>query len=119
MRRGLPKQLKNGACIEDVSYHGDERFRRYLWKLPVGTPSYLYGGGIRKKDIMGSIYSKSKLVVGNWHEAVAGIAFGGLVPLAAVDLVDAVRFTATGDTDFSSQERLDFFMNFSMLIWEV
>ena len=42
------------------------------------------------------VLNRTGTEVGTWHEAVTGIAFGGMVPLATLPLVQAVRFTAGG-----------------------
>jgi hypothetical protein len=46
--------------------------------------------------------------VGNWPHAVAGIAFGGFVPMAHDTLVNAVQFTVLGsfDTEEEIQEKI-------------
>ncbi|PMD39560.1 hypothetical protein L207DRAFT_583428 [Hyaloscypha variabilis F] len=75
---------------------------KYLARLPTLAVPYLYDFGnvngeqVSTEDNAGCIYKKFKndnsppQLVGSWTKAVARIAFGGLVPMAAKPLIDAL-----------------------------
>ncbi|KAH9214573.1 hypothetical protein DL95DRAFT_503071 [Leptodontidium sp. 2 PMI_412] len=115
----LCDRLQNGDCIKDISYLGEESSVLNLRRMPSGTRPYYYRGYYQNENMKGEIRGKHERTVGHWHEAVAGIAFGGLVPIAAVDLVRAVHFTAAGGTKFDVVERSDFLTNMTRLMWEI
>ena len=111
----LCNALKLGSSIQDAVHH-DERWRSYCDRLPSAVPTYYYRQKHDEANEFGNIYMKEHRVVGCWHKAVAGIAFGGLVPFAAADLVAAVRFTAEGGRDTN----IDNFLKYmSQLVLEV
>jgi hypothetical protein len=69
--------------------------REYLDELPSAYPNNYFAGTERKDENgnNGEIRDVCKRQVSTWAQSVAGIAFGGLVPMAGVSLIQAVRFT--------------------------
>jgi hypothetical protein len=114
-------QIKSGKSIADRKNPGSRwtEAMNYLHRLPSSTSNNFYSG-IWPEDDFGQIYGFSpqkggdgqdkKRLVGSWWEAVTGIAFGGLVPMATKPLIEAVRFTieggSTGENGFAGLETL-------------
>ena len=88
----------------------------YLDRLPGSNNNYYhnrYADGKRNHIYMTSTAPRSfpgggevsYVSVGKWTDAVARIAFGGLVPMATKPLVDAVRFTVDGTVESDEDVR--------------
>jgi hypothetical protein len=70
---------------------------------------YLYDSDNVNRE-QGHIYksdSKGPQYVGSWARAVAGIAFGGLVPMVTKPLIDAVKFTVGGGIEQADLDTLE------------
>ncbi|KAF7167270.1 hypothetical protein CNMCM5623_000632 [Aspergillus felis] len=93
-------KIKSGSAIADMSIHGpvSNAATRYLDNLPSSKDNDYYRGFCPPQVLSqpGTIYNNGGQRISTWAEAVAGIAFGGLVPLAGTQLIQAVRFTVGG-----------------------
>ncbi|GFF55757.1 hypothetical protein IFM46972_10343 [Aspergillus udagawae] len=92
--RAFLHKIKSGSAIADLPI-GDavsNAATRYLSNLPSSEGDNYYKGFCPPQVLSqpGTIYNHGRQPISTWAEAVAGIAFGGLVPLAAV------RFTVGG-----------------------
>jgi len=80
----------------------------YLDRLPSSPICYLYDTVIPGRDgKQGLIQRQNGQDVGWWCTAVAGIAFGGLVPMAGEHLIDAVKFTVGGGIEIEDFDALE------------
>ncbi|EPS26533.1 hypothetical protein PDE_01470 [Penicillium oxalicum 114-2] len=77
----------------------------YLDKLPASRGNNFYHQSQSGGDT-GDIISWENKIVGKWWEAVAGIAFGGLVPFATKAMADAVSFSVGEFTGNRAREYL-------------
>lgn len=94
--------LKRGETIVDVPVNHWSLGMSYLDRLPsAATNSYYCGSSSQGR--LGDIRDHYDEHVGTWWRAVAGIAFGGLVPMAANPLVEAVQFTVLGGLPTSKE----------------
>jgi hypothetical protein len=99
---------------------------KYLARLPALAVPYLYDSGNvdeeqgSKEEKAGCIYKKFKnensppQLVGSWTKAVARIAFGGLVPMVAKPLIDAVKFTVGREFKQDDLDTLEFLVDLVM-----
>jgi len=82
IRGAQADQLAQLGQISKASDYVLDATLKYLYRLPTAHDFAIYG----VQDKAGE----------SWFKAVAGIAFGGLVPQAGKRLTDAVLFTVTG-----------------------
>ncbi|KAK6530414.1 hypothetical protein TWF694_003769 [Orbilia ellipsospora] len=71
----------------------------YLYRLPSSKSPNFYKGVLAEQYRgMGTIYDRNNppVAVSSWSKAVAGVAFGGLVPVAGYTLVKSIKFTLEG-----------------------
>jgi hypothetical protein len=104
--------IKSGCQIRDLNAGPDDlssgenlAIRDCLTTLPSATRKNYYRTSETIHGVPGQIYDNKLTVVSQWPEVVARIAFGGLVPMAALNLVQAVRFTAQGYEELSEKDR--------------
>jgi hypothetical protein len=95
------KNIEDGALATEREEESQEyEARVYLYRLPSATRmNYYRHCGAANEELISQICDKSHQPIKSWPEVVAGIGFGGLVPMAALNLVRAVRFTAGGGKD--------------------
>ncbi|GFG16039.1 hypothetical protein IFM5058_07757 [Aspergillus udagawae] len=98
--RAFLHKIKSGSAIADLPI-GDavsNAATRYLTNLPSSEGNNYYKGFCPPQVLSqpGTIYNRGRQPISTWADAVAGIAFGGLVPLAGTQLIQAVRFTVGG-----------------------
>ncbi len=84
----------------------------YLSRLPCSRGDFYYGCDQKaEKDQVGLIRDIKRHPLyelrATWWAAVAGIAFGGLVPQATQNVKDALLFTVAGIRGFCSEKRSD------------
>ena len=96
----VPYLYDSGIMMEKEKKLDEEEQRKFImeaeqrkFRKEEGKPGFIY-----KRD--GDKYPQA----GSWTNAVAGIALGGLVPMAAKPLIEAVKFTVGGGID---QDELD------------
>ena len=110
--------IKTGRAIADIAGYGGTSMQ-YLWQLPAakGVSAYFHprshwvadGSRVGVVETMNGdaialvpaaslpgVDTKSGCQAATWQRAVAGIAFGGLVPQASSLLAEAVAFTVGG-----------------------
>jgi hypothetical protein len=93
--------IKNGSNIQDVRKYGGQSLE-FLRRLPTEKEIDAYFGvAVEFADpacanSKGLILKPNNEEVGHWHRAAAGIAFGGLVPQAAKNVTEAIKFTVAG-----------------------
>lgn len=108
LKRSVLEAIKNGKNIRDVSAYGGPTLE-LLRMLPAekSVDAY-YGVWDEDEDAseegVGRILRPCKNntkwdTIGTWPNAVAGIAFGGLVPQVFPHVADAVQFTCQGEED--------------------
>ncbi|KAF7549235.1 hypothetical protein G7Z17_g6513 [Cylindrodendrum hubeiense] len=92
--------VKNGLCIMDTRAYGGPSLE-FLRRLPGDKAVDAYYGLAKEHENheTGSILDAGAKPVGEWARLVAGIAFGGLVPQADQNVIEAVRFTVGGNVD--------------------
>ncbi|KAL9620016.1 MAG: hypothetical protein Q9160_005393 [Pyrenula sp. 1 TL-2023] len=112
--------IKKGRAIQDgKSFAGKPLQVLRILPAVKDIDAFYHAGNIDlDEDCVGAILdSKGKqveielgkmgVVKANWYRAVAGIAFGGLVPQAKKDLAAAVAFTLGGEEIFNNKSISD------------
>jgi len=109
----IHKAIKDGHDVEDGWSEAAKdktestKGQHYLIKLPSANRISFYARvGKPNQEGVPAVCSSFTEPIKKWPEVVAGIAFGGLVPMATLNLTLAIRFTAKGgkelgDTFFS------------------
>ncbi|KAG4424793.1 hypothetical protein IFR04_002141 [Cadophora malorum] len=104
--KGTLKAIKAGMNIRDGFYEEgkdkDESARpqKYLNRLPSARRISYYGlPGALNEGKIPHVCTVDGAPILAWPRVVAGIAFGGLVPMATLNLVRAIRFTAEGENN--------------------
>lgn len=93
----MGQKIADQAAIEGDLSTGEKRATAScLSILPSANRKNYYRIYESKYGIPGLVYDSSLNKISTWPEVVARIAFGGLVPMAALNLVKAVRFTPQG-----------------------
>ncbi|KAK3367845.1 hypothetical protein B0H63DRAFT_515599 [Podospora didyma] len=95
--------IKEGGNIVDKRAFGGDSLE-FLCRLPGDKHIDAFYGEYKDADAQKSpgpsfgaiLHADRKTELGTWPHAVAQIAFGGLVPQANPNVVEAVRFTSTG-----------------------
>ncbi|KAK4188304.1 hypothetical protein QBC35DRAFT_523025 [Podospora australis] len=89
--------IKKGICITDSRAYGGPSLE-FLRRLPGDKPIDAYYARATKErgTDPGSILNAMGEEVGRWSRLIAGIAFGGLVPQADSNVIEAVKFTVAG-----------------------
>jgi hypothetical protein len=103
LKDDILQAIKDGKNIQDVREYGGPSLE-FLRRLPAEKDVDAYYGVAEdfsdpeRADWKGYILKPppNNVVVGQWHRAVVGIAFGGLVPQAARNVSEAVKFTVAG-----------------------
>lgn len=103
--------IKQGLHISYREFQPAPALIKYLSHLPSARRLRIYGtqresgntegGTLRRGSILDADF---KVCDTTWPQAVAGIAFGGLVPQANKTLVDAVQFTVGGRVNTCSNK---------------
>ena len=101
--RSVYDAILSGNNIQDgMPVNADEKPEsspplKYLAKLPSAHQLnyYVRPGGVNNEGIP-DICSRFSEPMKKWPEVVAGITFGGLVPMASLNLVRIIQFTAQG-----------------------
>lgn len=98
IKHGL--QIKDTVLTREALNDEEKNAMEYLEQLPSSFRQKGYRSAGNEHDCPGRIYQESE-GVSTWTYAVARVAFGGLVPMATLDIVRAVRFTTQGDGSLS------------------
>ncbi|RYP57025.1 hypothetical protein DL770_010777 [Monosporascus sp. CRB-9-2] len=95
--------ITEGRSIMDTHENTVEPPLQYLHRLPQAKQIDVYSGAGPRSDPIGIILARTGRPVDAeeclWHRAVAAIAFGGLVPQSAENLIKAVAFTVVTPKD--------------------
>jgi hypothetical protein len=106
--RTIRENLEMGGDIDDDVCDGLEGINAtsYLDCLPASASGNNYFDHALSTQGQGQIYDFNGNRLAEWGEVVAGIAFGGLVPMATKNLVELVKFTVNGNLEWpdNSQE---------------
>ncbi|KAK3990080.1 hypothetical protein QBC44DRAFT_326154 [Cladorrhinum sp. PSN332] len=89
--------IKAGLCITDTQAYGGQSLE-FLRRLPgdkAVDAYYLVASAANSTD-PGSILNGVNRQVGRWAKLITGIAFGGLVPQADKNVIEAVKLTLAG-----------------------
>jgi hypothetical protein len=107
LKDDILQAIKDGKNIQDVRKYGGPSLE-FLRRLPAEKEVDAYYGvaegfsADRKRYILKP--SPKNKEVGQWHRAVVGIAFGGLVPQASRNVSEAVKFTVAGTFGHCAEE---------------
>ncbi|KAF3019019.1 hypothetical protein E8E14_013258 [Neopestalotiopsis sp. 37M] len=101
LRDDVLSAVKAGHFIIDVQSYGGPTLE-FLRRLPADKAvDAFYGVSARAVDVTGNSLTPGTIMTARgtevgWSHVVAGIAFGGLVPQAHPNVIEAVRFTTAG-----------------------
>lgn len=101
LRDDVLSAIKAGHFIIDVQSYGGPMLE-FLRRLPADKAvDAFYGVSARAVDLEGNSLPPGTIIMAHdaklgWSHVVAGIAFGGLVPQAHPNVIEAVRFTTAG-----------------------
>ncbi|KAK5656412.1 hypothetical protein OQA88_4793 [Cercophora sp. LCS_1] len=100
----VARDLKHGWAINSQApARPTPRSEKYLWRLPSLTGIDLYSNCVQiSGSTQGEIFNTGEdgdRHIGYWWQAVAGLAFGGLVPFATKNIKDIVEFTLAGELE--------------------
>jgi len=111
----VDKDILDGFAHDERDKDASSKPMDYLERLPAANRiSFYMLPGKPVKDQVPNVCRDPSAPLKSWTEVVAGIAFGGLVPMAALNLVRAVRFTAQGGRDPSTPP-----LNVLQNLWDI
>ncbi|KAK4231428.1 hypothetical protein QBC38DRAFT_408061 [Podospora fimiseda] len=89
--------IKKGLCIKDTQAYGGQSLE-FLRRLPgeKAVDAYYAVATAAESQDSDCILNGKGSIAGSWARLITGIAFGGLVPQADHNVIEAVKFTVAG-----------------------